>query len=103
MKFERSPQFDADLRRLTNSEYELFRRVARDVFSPAADRHAIDPTVAWPASLRIKLVQGTRGILEMTCSFSGPDGRATFELVKSDGELRVRWRRVGGHRIFRKP
>lgn len=103
MKFERTPQFDADIRRLSQDEYELFRKVAREVFSPAADRIALDPSAKWPAKLRVRVVQGTRGIFEMTWSFAGPDGRATFELVTVDDELRVRWRRVGGHQIFRRP
>jgi hypothetical protein len=103
LKFERTPQFDADLRRLSQDEFELFRRVVREAFSPAADRIGADPAATWPVSLRVKQVQGTHGILEMTWSFAGPDGRATFELVTVEHELRVRWRRVGGHRIFRKP
>lgn len=103
MKFERTAQFDADIRRLSEAEYEPFRKVARDEFSPAADRLAANPSAKWPARLRVKVVQGTRGIFEMTWSFAGPDGRATFELVTVDGELRVRWRRVGGHQIFRRP
>ena len=103
MKFERTPQFDADIRRLTRDEFDTFRRVAREEFSPAAGRYAQDPSSAWLARLRVKLVQGTRGIFEMTWSFAGPDGRATFELVTVDNELRVRWRRVGGHQIFRRP
>jgi hypothetical protein len=39
----------------------------------------------------------------MTRSFSGPDGRATFEYVEIDEELGIRWRRVGGHDIFKTP
>ena len=46
---------------------------------------------------------GTDGIWEMTWSFSGPDGRATFQWVSVVGEIRIRWRRIGGHEIFRKP
>ncbi|MCL5265766.1 MAG: hypothetical protein M1343_11370 [Chloroflexi bacterium] len=42
-------------------------------------------------------------IWEMTWSFSGPDGRATFELASIDGEPAIRWRRIGNHRIFREP
>ena len=57
----------------------------------------------WPEDLRIKQVKGYEGIWEMTWSFSGPDGRATFEFVALDGELAIRWRRIGGHRIFREP
>jgi len=43
------------------------------------------------------------GIWEMTWSFSGPDGRATFALITVDGEVVLRWRRIGGHAIFRRP
>lgn len=103
MKFERTPQFDADLRRLSKDEYERFRQVARDDFSPACDRRAADPSESWPARLRVKPVKGARGIMEMTWSFSGPDGRATFELITAEGQLRIRWRRVGGHAIFKRP
>ena len=59
--------------------------------------------MAWPASLRVKAVESAPGIWEMTWSFSGPDGRATFEWVQIDGTLGVRWRRIGGHAIFRRP
>jgi len=41
--------------------------------------------------------------MEMTWSFAGPDGRATFELVEVDGEPAIRWRRIGDHRIFEEP
>ena len=43
----------------------------------------------------------------MTRSFSGPDGRATWEWTTvTDGDEQapaVRWRRIGGHTIFRDP
>ena len=103
MRFERTPQFDADLRGLSAQEYQLFRTIARDVFSPACDAFAADPDITWPRKLRVKDVKGTHGIFEMTWSFAGPDGRATFEWVTVDGERRIRWRRIGGHRIFSKP
>lgn len=67
----------------------------------AAKRRRRDGSFTWPAKLRIKSVEGASGVLEMTWSFSGPDGRATFELVTIDGEMAVRWRRVGGHAIFK--
>jgi len=53
-------------------------------------------------SLRIKRVQGTKDIWEM--SYSG-DGRATFRYgteVKP-GEAHVEWLRVGGHEILSRP
>jgi hypothetical protein len=33
-------------------------------------------------------------------SFASPDGRATFELVTVEGELRCRWRRVDDHSVL---
>ena len=48
-------------------------------------------------------MQATEKILEATWSFSGPDGRATFEYVEIDGELGIRWRRLGNHAIFKNP
>jgi hypothetical protein len=39
----------------------------------------------------------------MTWNFAGPDGRATFEWFELDGRLAVRWRRIGGHKIFDRP
>jgi hypothetical protein len=57
----------------------------------------------WPAKLRIKSVEGASGIWEMTWSFSGPDGRATFQWVTIDGEVGIRWRRIGNHRILKEP
>lgn len=41
--------------------------------------------------------------MEVTFRFAGPDIRATFEWTRIDGELAVRWRRIGGHRVFQKP
>jgi hypothetical protein len=55
-----------------------------------------------PRSLRIKRVQGTKDVWEM--SWSG-DGRATFRYggERKAGETHVIWLRVGGHEIFSRP
>jgi hypothetical protein len=103
MKFETTPAFDADVRRLKPEHLAEFRRVLREKFVPACDARASDPAAVWPASLRVKSVRSARGVLEMTWSFASPDGRATFELVTVDDELRVRWRRVGDHAVFTDP
>jgi hypothetical protein len=46
-------------------------------------------------------------VLEMTWSFAGPDGRATWEwttvIVGGATYPAVLWRRVGSHRIFSNP
>ena len=57
----------------------------------------------WPKSLRIKDVEGAPGIWELTWSSSGPDGRATFEYFDVGRERAIRWRRIGGHEIFKTP
>ena len=103
MKWETTPAFDADLRRLSEDELKLFRKVVRDSFVSAAERRAANPAAPWPKSLRVKDVEGAPGIWEMTWSFAGPDGRATFEWITIDGEQAVRWRRVGGHEILNDP
>lgn len=102
MKYERSEVFVADYQRLPPEERALFRDAVRpinDAFARRGDR----PLPRWPAALRVKRVQGAAGIWEMTWSFAGPDGRATFEVITIDGEPAIRWRRIGDHRIFREP
>ena len=108
MRFATAEPFKGDYQRLSENEQQMFRKAARD-FSTACDRffkHR-DPT-CWPANLRIKAVVNAPGIFEMTWSFSGSDGRATWEwttFVDNDGQPwpAVRWRRLGNHRIFQKP
>ena len=102
MKFEVTASFRGDWNRLSETERRLFRQQL-PAFNEACDRIAADPAMTFPPSLRVKDVQGAPGILEMTWSFSGPDGRATFEWVTIGGARGVRWRRIGGHAIFRKP
>ena len=102
MKFELTDACRADRRRLSDTERSLFDQ-ALPIFVAACDRYAVDPSTVWPAALRVKAVQGAPGVLEMTWSFSGPDGRATFEWLQIDGQLAVRWRRIGGQAIFKEP
>jgi hypothetical protein len=103
VKFETTPAFDHDYRRLNAEHAAEFKSVVRDKFVPACDAFAADPATPWPASLRVKAVRSAPGILVMTWSFAGPGGRATFEMVTTDGELRVRWRRIGDHGVFSDP
>ena len=101
MKFEITDSFKGDWSRLSEGERRLFREVLPD-FNESCDRIAADPTVGFPASLRVKDVENAPGVLEMTWSFRGPDGRATFDWVAIDGVRGLRWRRIGGHAIFKK-
>jgi hypothetical protein len=88
---------------LRPSEQGLFLRVVQRDFHPACERFAQDPGAAWPRGLRVKRVQGAPGVWETTWSFAGPDGRASFEWTQEQGELVVRWRRIGGHVVFERP
>lgn len=102
MRFERTDSFKADWRRLSDIERELFRAAIKP-FHATAERIVADPRASWPGSLRIKSVVSAPRVWEMTWSFSGPDGRATFERVEIDGTSGIRWRRIGTHEIFREP
>jgi hypothetical protein len=53
--------------------------------------------------MRVKKIEGADGVWEMTCGWSDPDGRATWEWVTIDGEAAIRWRRVGTHGLLRNP
>ena len=102
MKFELTESFLSDRNRLTREELELVRARLPEFFA-ACERFAADPGAKWPASLRVKRVEGARGVFEVTLNFAGPDIRATFEWTHVEGELRVRWRRIGGHHIVGLP
>jgi hypothetical protein len=102
MKFEVLDSFRADYARLSEAEKRRFNEVL-PAFVAACDRYAADSSTSWPASLRAKDVEGAPGIFEMTWSFVGPDGRATFEWTAIEGAHGLRWRRIGGHRILMEP
>ena len=105
MRFELTEPFKADYQQPAEDEREKFRTAAR-TFNTACD-HFVDTKdpSSWPGNLRVKAVANAPGIFEMTWSFSGPDGRATWEwtmVIDADGRHwpAVRWRRLGTHRIF---
>lgn len=107
MRFETTHSFEADYKGLSDREKRLFRDAVRKL------NRACDAAVPegqrprWPKALRVKDVEGAPGIWEMTWSFAGPDGRATWEWMTHDvqGEKvpAVSWRRIGGHATFRDP
>jgi hypothetical protein len=102
VKYELTERFEADWKRLSPEERRLFRQAiaaVNEAYRQRGDR----ALPRWPAHLRIKAVHGHSGVWELTWSFAGPDGRATFELTNVDGEPAIRWRRIGDHRIFTQP
>lgn len=93
--------------------YLLSTRFARELAAlTPKQRRALERAVAkfiaglrsgdMPKGLRIKRVQGSPGVFEMTFA---PDGRATFSFGEPvlKGEPHVIWRRVGTHDIFGAP
>jgi len=102
VKYERAERFKAEFQRLSRQEQRLFLDAVR-LINDAYEARGASPLPAWPASLRIGQLGGHPGIHELTWSFAGPDGRATFEFVEVEGEVAIRWRRIGHHDIFRDP
>lgn len=103
MKHQELDTFIRDLHRLSQGERDMFADVVQHEFHPACERFSEDPESPWPRGLRVKRVRGNLGIWEMTWSFAGLDGRATFEFIEIDGKLAIRWRGIGGHEIFGRP
>ncbi|HEX5376389.1 MAG TPA: hypothetical protein VFW48_09565 [Solirubrobacterales bacterium] len=91
-----SPGFAREFARMPREQRRAFRAAVEKLIE--ALREGAD----LPRSLRVKRVQGTKDIWEM--SYSG-DGRATFRYgsqIKPD-ETHVEWLRVGGHEILSRP
>ena len=94
--YELEPGFAREFARLPREHQRAFRQAVVKLIA------ALKNGDAAPRSLRIKRVQGTRDVWEM--SWSG-DGRATFRYgaERKPGETHVIWLRVGGHEIFSRP
>lgn len=103
MKFERTSRFDADFASLPREHQQLFREVVTDFHAAAEKFVASGGRHSWPKRLRVQRMSSAPGIWELTWSFASPDSRATFEFVNRDGEVRVLWRRIGNHSVFRAP
>jgi hypothetical protein len=91
---ERTRRFERDVAALTPAQRRRFRtaflRFDQDL-----------GTGTFRPGLRVKRVEGTDGIFEMTWA---PDGRATFQYGESQGSgAHVVWRRIGTHEVFRRP
>jgi hypothetical protein len=94
--YESTRRFDRDYEALTEDERAAFR-VAVTKFVEDLDRGG-----KLRKGLRVKGIQGTTGIFEMTWA---ADGRATFQYGPSrrKGETHIVWRRVGTHEVLRNP
>jgi len=99
VKYETTPAFDRDFKRLPAHHQKKFREVVPK-FRAAAERAASGENNPWPKGLRVKPVQSAPGIWEMTWSMNDPDGRATWEWIGVSGAPAIRWRRVGNHEVL---
>jgi len=93
--FEPLARFLRDYARLTDAQVQAWIR-ARRRFVAGLQAGRLDP------ALRVKRVQGHRGVREITWA---PDGRATFHYGEQirPGDPHVVWRRIGTHEIFKRP
>jgi hypothetical protein len=91
--FAVTQRFRRDLKELTPGQRDRFERVVRDQFVPDIESGAFRP------GLRVKRVQATSGVYEMTWA---PDGRATWQYADPlrPGVRHIVWRRIGTHAIF---
>lgn len=93
--FEVTKRFQRDLKKMQKNQ--------RDAFADAVQEFVQDASSGkFRSGLRVKRVQGTPGVYEMTWA---PNGRATWEYGTPirKNEPHIVCRRVGTHEIFRNP
>src|SRR5947209_3930733 len=95
--WEVTEKFRKDFADLDPTEKQRFRRAVAESFIPD-----IESGNGFRAGLRVKRVQGTADIWEMSWA---PDGRATWQYGEEmiAGEPHVVWRRIGTHGVFGSP
>jgi len=91
--YERLPRFDRDFEGLTAEQKAAFRSAVKKF---VAD---LERGSGFRKGLRVKGVQGSPGVLEMTWA---EDGRATFSYGDSirGSEPHIVWRRIGTHDVI---
>ena len=107
MRFQISASALSDYAKLSATEAAQFKAAVGEFNSAAGAFVRTRNPGEWPHRLRVKSVVSAPGVFEMTWSFAGPDGRATWEWVPVPGESgqdrpAIRWRRIGGHAILNK-
>jgi hypothetical protein len=95
--YEQAPRFRRDVRGLRPEQRRRFQAAVRQLVAGLQHQPPELPT-----GLRVKRVQGTQDVWEMTFA---PDGRATFRYgpARRAGEPHVVWLRVGTHAILDEP
>ena len=91
---ERSARFDRDWQALGSDDRARFREAVRHFVADLQVER-------FRAGLRVKHVQGTDDVFEMTWA---TDGRATFQYgPRGRAGAHVIWRRIGRHDVLRRP
>ncbi len=92
----RTTSFGQDYAKLTPAERAAFVRAVHKFVEDLRRGEG------FRSGLRVKRVQGTDDIWEMTWA---DDGRATFQYGEelAEGEPHIIWRAIGGHEVFRNP
>lgn len=93
--FEEFERFWADWERLSPSRQAAFRAAVQQFLADL-------PAGRFRKGLRVKGVQGSPGVFEMTWA---ADGRATWQYgpQQREGHVHIVWRRIGTHDIFGAP
>ena len=95
--YTRLPRFKKDYDSLSPDERAAFKDAVGEFVADLASRE-------FRKGLRVKGVQGSSGIFEMTWA---DNGRATFQygppVEGHEPEPHIIWRRIGTHDIFRSP
>lgn len=93
----RTDQFVKDWADLDRGDQQRFRAAVREKFVP--DLHS---GRGFRAGLRVKRVEGTGHVWEMTFA---PDGCATWQYAEDSApaDPHVIWRRIGTHDVLRSP
>ncbi|WP_097967605.1 hypothetical protein [Streptomyces sp. or20] len=97
--YETLPRFTTDHQHLTPEQRRRFRQTVTAFVEDLR-------TGSFRAGLRIKRVQRSTGVYEITWSMgSGPAGRATWQYGSEvyPGTPHVIWRRIGTHDILTGP
>lgn len=103
MKFRATVTFRNEFERLNKDHRRKFISLMPE-FNDSCELYAESKgDFVWPARLRVSRLTSHKEIWEMTWSFSGPDGRATFRFVAIDDVVGVEWRRIGRHEIYQNP
>jgi hypothetical protein len=94
--YARLPRFDKD--------YAALNPADRQAFKLAVGKFVADISRGgeFRKGLRVRGVQGSPGVFEMTWA---DDGRATFQYGPNQlpGEPHIVWRRIGSHAVFVDP